>query len=47
MNNEENQLITSNNESEQIMKLTHCIHVCYVFFNSLFWFNEATYVRQD
>ena len=37
-NNEEKQLITSNNESEQIMNLTRRIHVCLlIFFNSLFW----------
>ena len=27
---EEKQFITSNNESEQIMKLTHRIHVCLI-----------------
>ena len=30
--NEEKQFITSNNESEQIMKLTHRIHVCLIIF---------------
>ena len=34
--NEEKQFITSNNESELIMKLTHLIHVCLIIFNSLF-----------
>ena len=31
-NNEEKQFITSYNESEQIMKLTHRIHVCLIIF---------------
>ena len=31
-NNEGKQFITSNNESEQIMKLAHCIHVCLIIF---------------
>ena len=32
-----NEFVTSNNESEQIMKQTHRIHVCLIiFFNSLF-----------
>ena len=31
-NNEEKQFITSNNESEQIMKLTHRIRVCLIIF---------------
>ena len=26
--NDEKRLITSNNQSEQIMKQTYCIHVC-------------------
>ena len=34
--NEEKQFITSNNESELIMKLTQLIHVCLIIFNSLF-----------
>ena len=29
----EKQFITSNNESEQIMKLTHRIHVCFIIFS--------------
>ena len=32
LNNEEKQFITSNNESEQIMKLTHRIHVYLIIF---------------
>ena len=31
-NNEEKQFITSNNESEQIMKLTQQLHVCLIKF---------------
>ena len=31
-NNEEEQFITLNNESEQIMKQTHHIHVCVIIF---------------
>ena len=30
--NEKKQFITSNNESEQIMKQTHRIHVCLIIF---------------
>ena len=30
---EEKQFITSNNESEQIMTLTHRIHVCFIIFS--------------
>ena len=44
--NEEKQFITSNNESQLIMKLTQLIHVCLIIFNSLFWYNEFTEVRQ-
>ena len=33
-NNEEKQSIISNNESEQIMKLTYHIHVCLIIFLS-------------
>ena len=32
LNNEEKQFITSNNESEQIMKLTHRIHAYLIIF---------------
>ena len=32
VNNEKNRFITSNNESEQIMKQTHRIHVCLIIF---------------
>ena len=35
-NDKEKQFITSNNESEQIMKLTHRIHACLIILNSLF-----------
>ena len=47
-NNEGKQFIRSNNESEQIMKLTHRVHVCLIIFlNFLFWYNEFTEARQD
>ena len=29
------------------MELTHGIHVCLTIFNSLFWYNEFTEVKQD
>ena len=32
VNNEKNRFITSNNESEQIMKQTHRIQVCLIIF---------------
>ena len=42
------QFITLDNESKQIIKLTHRIHdFLIIFFNSLFWYNEFTEVRQD
>ena len=42
--NEEKQFITSNNESEQIMKLTLFMLFNY-FFNSLFGYNE--FIKSD
>ena len=38
--NEEKQFITSNNESELIMKLTHLIHVCLIIFNYFDFMNS-------
>ena len=32
VNNEEKQFITSNNESEEIRKVTHGFHVCLIIF---------------
>ena len=36
-NNEKKRFVTSNNESEQIMKQTHRIHVCLIIFLNLYF----------
>ena len=38
--------MTSNNESEQIMKLTHRIHVCLII-SSIHYFNIMNSLKSD
>ena len=44
--NEKKQFITSNNESEQIMKQTHRIHVCLIIF-LIHYFDIINLLRSD
>ena len=45
-NNEEMRFITSNNESEQIMKQTHRIHVCLIII-SIHYFNIIIFLKSE
>ena len=45
-NNEEKQLITSNNESEQIMKQTRLIHVCLII-SLIHYFDIINLLKSD
>ena len=45
-NNEEKRFITSNNDSEQIMKLTHSIHVCLIIF-LIHYFDIINLLKSD
>ena len=45
-NNEEKRFITSNNKSEQMMKLTHRIHVCLIIF-LIHFFDTINLLKSD